>query len=568
MEKFSRWIVKGSETALVERLSREANICRPVASVLVNRGITRGEDARRFMEVGREYWDSPALFPQMEEAVNRITRALETGETIGICGDYDVDGITSTAILTHFLSLNHSLGKGGVIPHIPHRLSEGYGLSMEIVEQMHHQGVNLLITVDCGISSLEEVERASRLGMDVIITDHHQPPPELPSALAILDPALLPSADPLAGVGVALKLVEAVAARTAGDEGVKRVLREYMDLALLGTIADVVPLIGCNRFIARYGLKMLEQRKRAGISALMKVAGRKGEITSWEIAFILAPRLNAAGRMGDAMPALELLLQENEADALEIAKRLQSTNQERQRTEEGILREVMRQAEKMDEKEPFAVFIGESWHPGVIGIVAAKVADRLRRPTALVSFYNGEKGRGSARSWGEVNLLSILSRCSHLLEELGGHKKAAGFGIRKENAEAFKEAVREAASCEIAHVRERILELESVLEMNDLNSRLLNELKMLEPHGEANPRPLFLMREMSVHNAKIVGKNHLKFQAERGKVRVESIGFDMGNALSIVQNTRVDLAVYPKLNLWNGNKTFQLEVKGIRPACL
>ena len=502
--------------------------------------------------------------------MDRIVSALKRGETIGVCGDYDVDGVTSTAILTHFLVSRHPHGETGVKPHIPHRLSEGYGLSKEIIELMHQQKVDLLITVDCGISSVEEVEQANRLGMEVIITDHHQPPEVLPPALAVLDPALCPQMDPLAGVGVVLKMVEAIEARLHGEEGARGIMREYLDLALLGTIADVVPLVGSNRFIARYGLRMLEQRKRAGIAALMKAAGRKGEINNWEISFILSPRLNAAGRMGDAMPALELLLTEDKRAAMEIAQRLHQINQQRQKTEESIMKEVMRKAERMGHEIPFAVFFGDNWHPGVIGIVAAKVAEKLKRPTALVSFYNGEKGRGSARTWGDIDLLSILTRCSQYLEEVGGHPKAAGFGILKGRVDEFIEAVTSAAMEVVTAKRERILELEAVIEMEDLNGKLLNDLKRLEPYGEGNPQPLFLMREITAANPKLVGGNqkHLKFQAMKGNTMVESIAFAQGSSLSIVQNTRVDLAVYPKLNLWNGNKALQLEVKGIRPACL
>ncbi len=568
MEKFSRWVLRESDPAKVKELVNALNLARPVASVLVSRGITEVNEAKGFLEVGKEYWVSPTPFTQMEKAVDRIERALVNGETIGICGDYDVDGVTSTAILSHFLSSHHPKGKAGTISHIPHRLAEGYGLSKEIIQQMAEQGVTLLITVDCGISSVEEVNWAKELGIDVIITDHHQPPGPLPDALAILDPAVQESIDPLAGVGVALKVVEAVAERLEGKEGATEALKEYLDLALLGTIADVVPLVGANRFIARYGLRVLEQRKRPGISALMKVAGRRGHVTNWEISFILAPRLNAAGRMGDAMPALELLLKENEEAAMEIARKLHSINQQRQKVEEGILKEVMRKADREKELPPFAVFFGDDWHPGVIGIVAARVAERLRRPTALVSFFNGETGRGSARSWGETDLLEILQRCSNLLKGLGGHKKAAGFSISKENAGPFKEAVAQVAERLVFEKREKVLELEGIIEMKDLNGKLLNDLKLLEPYGEANPQPFFLMREVSVQNPKIVGKNHLKFQAVKGNTVVECIGFDLGDTLSIVQNTRVDLAVYPTLNLWNGNKTLQLSVKGIRPACL
>ena len=568
MEKFCRWVLKSSDPSKVEMLAKGLGVSRPVAAVLVNRGMDDLEEAREFLKVGKECWGPPSIFPQMEAAVDRVKRALVEGETIGICGDYDVDGITSTAILTHFLASNHPLGEKGVIPHIPHRLSEGYGLSKEIVDHLYSQGVTLLITVDCGISSVEEVNYAKEKGIDVIVTDHHQPSDELPPALAVLDPAVHKNMDPLAGVGVALKMVEGVAESLWGEEGGKRVLREYMDLALLGTIADVVPLVRANRFIARYGLRMMEQRRRPGIAALMKVAGRKGQVNSWEISFILAPRLNAAGRMGDAMPALELLLKEDERAAMELAKRLHSINQQRQKTEEGILRQVMREAERMGEPPPFAVFFGEDWHPGVIGIVAARVADRLRRPTALVSFYNGQMGRGSARTWEDINLLHILNQCSHHLERLGGHTKAAGFGIRKEKAEEFREAVVEVASSVVVKERERVLELEAVLEMDDLNGKLLNDLRQLEPYGEANPQPLFLMREVTVQNPKIVGRNHLKFHAVKGNTVAECIAFDLGDTLSIVQNTRVDLAVYPTLNVWNGTKTLQLEVRGIRPACL
>ncbi len=559
------WLIKRPHPPTVLRLARELGVPRAVASVLVNRGLQDPGEARLFLHSPLSSVVSPWEMEDMEKAATRVEQALEKGEKIGIYGDYDADGVTATALLVDYLQSREAR----VIHQIPHRVRWGYGLKAPLVEELAAQGVTLLITVDCGISNHREVELAQKLGMDVIITDHHEPPSILPPATAILHPKLdpYPFRD-LAGVGVAMKLVEALALRREGEEGRNLVWHRYLDLVALGTVGDMALLTGENRFYVRFGLKKMTKSPRPGLAALMEVAGcRHRAITPWEISFLLAPRVNAAGRMGEAQRALVLLLSQEEEECQTLARELQRENQRRQREEEEILREALEILGK-EEAGPFILVGKKGWHPGVIGIVASKLAERFGRPAALVAFPEEGPGRGSARSYGQVDIYTILTRCSSFLTGLGGHRAAAGFTVEEERLPAFREALWKETRRLIPYpIPPQPLEIEGEVEMEELNGALLRSLKALEPFGEGHPEPLFLLKEVTLQRVRRVGNdNHLKFIAVKDRIGVEAIAFGLGEMAREATNGPVDLAFTPELNLWNGTKTLQLKVKAIRKA--
>ncbi len=559
------WLIKRPHQGTVVRLARELGIPRAIASVLVNRGLQKAKEARDFLELPLSVVASPWAMEGMKPAVERMEIAINEGEKTVVYGDYDADGVTATALLLDYLK-----SRGAhVSHHIPHRVKWGYGLKAPLIEELAGEKARLLITVDCGISNHREVELARKLGMDVIITDHHEPPPLLPPATAILHPKLgsYPFRD-LAGVGVAMKLVEALALRERGEEGKSQAWHRYLDLVALGTVGDMALLMGENRFYVRFGLKKINKAPRPGLAALMEVAGcRDRTVTPWEISFLLAPRVNAAGRMGEAEKALALLISQDEGECLDLAQELQRENQRRQRREEEILTEALEILDR-EEPGPFILIGKKGWHPGVIGIVASRLAERFQRPAALVAFFKDGYGRGSARSYGQVDIYTILTRCATHLQGLGGHRAAAGFTLEEERFHIFKEALwRETERLIPYPLPPQPLEIEGEVEMEELNGTLLRGLKALEPFGEGHPEPLFLLRGISPQRVRKVGNNnHLKFVAVKGKIGIEAIAFGLGQLAEDMARGPVDLAFTPELNLWNGEKSLQLKVKAMSKA--
>ncbi len=557
------WLIKRPHQPTVLKLARELGVPRAVASVLVNRGFQDVHQARQFLELPLEMVASPWQMEGMAQAVERVGLALERGEKIGVYGDYDADGVTATALLVDYLRY---LG-GQVVYHIPHRVKWGYGLKAPLVEDLAAQGVSLLITVDCGISNHREVELARSLGLDVIVTDHHELPSLLPPATAILHPKRggYPFRE-LAGVGVAMKLVEALALEREGEEGRNRTWHRYLDLVALGTVGDIAILKGENRFYVRFGLKKMTRSPRPGLAALMEVAGcRDRIITPWEISFLLAPRVNAAGRMGEAKRALALFLSQDEEECQRLARELQRENQRRQREEEEILNQALEILEQED-PGPFILVGKRGWHPGVIGIVASRLAERFQRPAALVAFSEDGVGRGSVRSYSQVDVYTILTRCASFLQGLGGHRAAAGFTVEEDRFQAFKEALWRETLRLVPHpLPPQPLEIEGEVDMEEINGALLRSLKALEPFGEGHPEPVFLLRGVVPQRVRRVGNdNHLKFLAVKGRIGVEAIAFGLGKMAEEASNGPVDLAFTPELNLWNGTKTLQLKVKAMR----
>ncbi len=534
-----------------------------LAGLLAARGVVSPENARRLLAPDQEPIPDPTLLRDMDLAVRRVRLALERGELIAVYGDYDVDGITSTCLLTQFLTARG----GNVIPYIPSRLGEGYGLNQEAVHALAEKGVALIITVDCGITAVEETALAGSLGIDVVITDHHACKETLPAAAAVVDPhrpdCLYPFKG-LAGVGVALMLALAVA------EGPERpaVFYEFCDLAAVGTVADVMPMTGANRAIVSQGLKRLDPPRRLGFAALIRCAGLEDKpVGSVSVGYTLAPRINAAGRMGMAEVAVELFLTQSPARAEELAMELCELNRERQGIEGEIFQQCVRQLDA-EPQQGAIVLAGDQWHQGVVGIVASRLAEKYACPCFMVCL-DGGMGKGSCRSWGDINLFELLSSCGELLENFGGHTLAAGFTVREENIPALAQTLRRAVA-DSCHGQElpSVLDIDLSVAPQHLTVEAVESLDLLEPCGTGNPRPVFLLQGAQVHTMSQVGRGrHLKLRLESRGVALDAIYFSsQGADLGLYPGCRVDVVFYPQINDFRGTRTVQLQVVDLRLA--
>ena len=531
---------------------------------LVNRGVGGTEAARRFLDPVLEDLHEPGRMLDLEAAAERILAAVEAGEHIFVHGDYDVDGITSTFLL--FSTLEELGGRAEF--RIPHRIRDGYGLTTDAIDEAHRRGCTLVVTVDCGITATEAVAHARTLGIDTVITDHHEPPARLPDAVAIVNPLRPGCTYPfksLAGVGVTFKLVERL---LRGRGGLDRA-RRYLDAVALGTIADVVPLVGENRVLARLGLDRLNHEPRLGLRALIAVSSLGGKrITSGHVAFVLAPRINAAGRMGNAEQGLRLLLARDLDEAETIAKSLEEDNVQRRKFDEQVLLEATRQVEQeVGYPDCSSILLwSDRWHPGVIGIVASRIVERFQRPTILVAL-DGERGRGSGRSLPGVDLTRLLDGCGDLLLAHGGHAFAAGLTVQRDRLPELRERLERL-------VREQYrpdqfvqrLELDADLRAADCDMELVEWLERMAPHGLDNPEPVFRMREARLEQVQEVGAGkHLRLRARDDSGEVEAIGFGMGErARELARAGRADLAFVPTRNEWSGESRVQLKLKGTR----
>lgn len=563
-----RWRVREPELVLQKTLAASLNISTITSQLLINRGISDIEQAGRFLSSTLSDIRTPFGMKGMKEGVERVLKALHNKEKIAIYGDYDVDGITSTSILLMFLK---SAG-ANVLYYIPERIAEGYGLNADAISKLAERGVTLLITVDCGISDHAELKLAKELGMDVIVTDHHEVPDDLPPAYAIINPKQSGCPFPfknLAGVGVAFNMIIALRA-TLRDEGFwkeKEVpnLKEYLDLVALGTIADVVPLVDENRIFVKYGLMELTASTKPGIIALKEISGLNDvPINAGMVGYRLAPRINAAGRVGKGVDGVRLLTSESYDEAVSIAKLLDDGNKERQGLEEVILREATEMVESgLISERKSIVLASENWHPGVIGIVASRIAEKYYRPTVMIALKNGI-GKGSARSIHPFMLYEGLKECSHLLNEFGGHDYAAGLSINEENIEKFRDAFERVAFGKLSDedmVPE--MDIDATMDLNDVTEGLVKELDNLAPFGEANPEPLLCSTGLGIADCRVVGNNHLKMRVKQGRTVRDAIGFGMGN-LNISPGINLDTAFIPQINLWNGGKSIQLKLKDVR----
>jgi single-stranded-DNA-specific exonuclease len=537
-----------------------------MARLLANRGQSEPEAARSYLNPTLANLHDPFLLSGMERAVERLCLAVVRGEKVCIHGDYDVDGVTSVALLVSFF------GAVGLdcFSYIPKRLSEGYGLSPHGVSAAARQGASVMVTVDCGIGSVAEAALCREAGIDLIITDHHTPSDPLPDACAIINPLLPDSRYPfksLAGVGVAFHLVVALRGRLRAQgrfAGGEPDLREYLDLVALGTIADVVPLLGVNRILTSYGLRQLTTANRPGIRALKEVAAVTGEVGCGAVGFRLAPRINAAGRLEDASLGLELLLTPDPAQALRIAQQLDESNAERQALERATLEEARAMLADGACRGRKSIVLGsEQWHPGVIGIVASRIVELFHRPVILFAFEEDGTGRGSGRSISRFHLLDAIKGCAEHLLRFGGHSHAAGLSMAQEELEGFSLKFDEAAQEALdADALVPSLAYDAELSAADLVATLPNELERLKPFGMGNPEPLFLLRGASVASSRVLKGGHLKLQVTAEGRSFDAIGF--GLADKDLGSGRVDLLFSPGINVWNGRTSLQLTIKDVR----
>ena len=534
-----------------------------LAAVLSARGVTDPDQARKLITPGEEPLLDPMLLRDMDRAVSRVTKALRSQEIIAVYGDYDVDGITSTCLLTDCLT---RLG-GRVLPYIPDRLEEGYGLNQEAVSALAQQGVTLIITVDCGITAAQEVVFARTLGVDVVVTDHHECKQALPAAEAVVDPHRPDCPYPfkgLAGVGVALKLAMAV----AGPDRAGLVFREYADLAAVGTVADVMPMTGENRTIVQTGLAALAHPRRIGLAQLMEEAGMGDKpVTSVSIGYTLAPRINAAGRMGQANLAAELLLTQDPGRAAALAQELCALNRERQTIECDIFQECVQRLEQQPQSG-IILLSDDHWHQGVVGIVASRLTEKYSCPAFMVCLDHG-MGKGSCRSWGGVNLFQLLTQCQDLLEGFGGHALAAGFTVREENIPPLARRLRQLVLEEQAGAElPSELEIDAAVLPQDLTLEAVEALDALEPCGAGNPRPVLVLTGAHVISAAQVGRGrHLKLRLEGRGIPLDAIFFSAdGSELGLTPGCRVDVAFYPQINDFRGIRSVQLQVVDLRHA--
>ena len=500
--------------------------------------------------------------PDMALAVDRIIKAINNKEKILIYGDYDVDGITSITVVKNFL-----LERGAnVAQYIPNRLNEGYGLNKEAIKKIADEGVNLIITVDCGISGIEEVDYANSLGLEVIVTDHHEVGEVLPNAIAVVDAKRKDSTYPfreLAGVGVGFKLIQAIAQRLELEE--KEYLK-YLDIVCIGTISDIVPLVDENRVIAKLGLKLVEVTKNVGLKALLESSGYK-KIDSFTVSFGLAPRINACGRMGKEKEALNLFLTQDENEAKKIALSLNEYNKERQDIEKRIYEDAVNKIEKSEKNKQVLVLGSEKWHHGVIGIVASKITDLYFKPSILICFEEDE-GKGSGRSISGFDLYESLTNCSENLEKFGGHSMAVGVTLKKENFEKFKEEFEKYAQnsniCDIIP----IIKIDEEITLEDINIKAVEELNMLEPFGEANKMPLFMYKNLKIHSIRTLSEGkHIKLTLKDNNFYIDSIGFNLGHLAEEYQiGDKVDVVGSLEINRFNGKESVQINLKDLRKS--
>lgn len=558
--KYRNWKIPYDAPEIPAELT-QAGFMPLLAALLAQRGLRTPEAARAFLSGGEELLLDPMLLRDMDRAVARIRRAIETRENVAVFGDYDVDGITSTCLLTDYLR------RQGVPcrPYIPDRIEEGYGLNSAAVAALHAQGVTLIVTVDCGITAIEETALANTLGIDMVITDHHECSEQaLPEAVAVVDPKRPDSEYPnhaLAGVGVAFKLLCALAGET------RAVLRDYADLVAIGTVADVMPLTGENRYLVTRGLAQINADPRPGLRALLRECGAlEKKVTASTIGFTLAPRINAAGRLGQTIVAAQLLMTQDPMEADRLAAGLCELNRERQALEQQIWEEASAIACRYPPKTPI-VLASDRWHQGVIGIAASRLSEEFRLPTIMICF-DGDRGKGSCRSFGGFNLYNALSACSEYLEGFGGHALAAGLTIRKENIGRFREALG-------AYYRDNpadaLPELTCDLRITDprmLSMEDIRSLDLLEPCGNGNPKPQLCITGVRLVSATpIGGGRHLRMHVAKVGYNFECIFFSCSlSDLGVRAGEWVDLAFCPQINEYRGRRSVQLLVTDIRPA--
>jgi single-stranded-DNA-specific exonuclease len=585
-----RWVTRQVDQEAVEVLRQDGAWSPLLARLLAARDVRTADDARRYLDPSPADLIDPLLLPDVDVAVDRIKTAATRGERLMLFGDYDVDGISAVSI---YRELCRCLGLDAVV-RIPRRMSEGYGLSRTVVMEAKAAGVSLLITADCGTTAFEEIALARREGIDVIVTDHHQVPSELPAAVATINPWRDDSRYPFRGLcssGLAWKVAAAVALQPWGRD-VQSSLASWTDLAALGTIADVMPLRSENRYLAVAGLKLLTQGQRVGVRALKKVAGIEGKpVGVGTVGFVLGPRLNAAGRMGDAAMGVDLLTTSDETLAAQLSQHHQRDNEARRAIEEGVLREALVQAGRLDPRASPAIVVAErGWHPGVIGIVAARLVERYYRPAIVVAIdpVTGV-GKGSGRTIQGIDLYQALTDCADRLLQFGGHRMAAGLTIQDERVGAFRTAFSEAVARQATpETFEPFLTIDAEVELGDCSWSMLEEISRMAPFGAGNPEPVLVARGVTLIDARQVGNGHLRLtlraapltngssgplgEPAGAPVTVSAIAFGQGHRArdAMALSAGLDIAFTLKEDRWQsargGEQRLQLQVKDFLPA--
>ena len=555
-----KWQFYDCDEEKIEEFSKKYNVNKLLATILINRNIINKEDVRIFLNPNRNDFHDPYLLPDMKNAVDRIVKSIQNKEKIIIYGDYDVDGITSITVLKSFLE-----ERGLKVDHyIPNRLEEGYGLNKQALKEISTKNYDLMITVDCGISAVEEIKYANELGIETIITDHHEPGDELPKAFAVIDAKRKDNKYPfreLAGVGVSFKLCQAIAIKLGLDE--KEYLK-YLDIVCVGTISDIVPLIDENRVITKLGLKLVKQTKNLGLKAIIDASGYS-KIDSTTISFGIAPRINACGRMGYQEDALKLFLSKDSNEVNELIQKLNTYNSKRQDTEKNIYNEAIEQIQKGNlDKDDVIIIGGNNWHHGVIGIVSSKITDMYFKPSILLCFED-DIAKGSGRSIPGFDLYEALSKCSNSIEKFGGHSMAVGITIKKDKLEEFKKQLENIAKNSNIKDIMPIINIDGQINLSDVDKDVVESLSILEPFGEGNKMPLFAYKNLKIDSIRALSEGkHLKLTLKDNNNIINAIGFNMGYlADEYLIGDRIDVVGLLEINTFNGVDNIQINLKDV-----
>ena len=555
-----KWQIYETDEEKKENLKQKYNLNNLLATILANRNIIDENQIRKFLNPTRNDFHDPFKMLDMEIAVKRIIKAVQNKENVTIYGDYDVDGITSITVLKSFLQ---DLGLTCEI-YIPNRLNEGYGLNKEAIQKIKQNGCELMITVDCGISGIEEVEYANSLNIETIVTDHHEAGNELPKAIAVIDNKRKDSTYPfreLAGVGVVFKLIQAIGIRLGLKE---ETYLKYLDIVCVGTISDIVPLVNENRVIAKLGLMLIRQTQNIGLRSIINSSGYN-TIDSNTISFGVAPRINACGRMGNAEDALKLFLSKNLNEVSELTTKLNNYNKKRQETEKQIFENAVEKIEKENLDENNTIVVGgKGWHHGVIGIVASKITEMYFKPSILLSFEEGI-GKGSGRSIPGFDLHEALTKCSDTIEKFGGHSMAIGITIDERKFEDFRTEFENVASK--SHIEEimPIINIDAKINLSDINKEMVDSLKQLEPFGEGNKMPVFAFKNLKIDSIRALSEGkHLKLTLKDNNNIINAIGFNLGGLAEEYRiGDKIDVAGVLEINNFNGVDSLQINIKDV-----
>ena len=555
-----KWKYYEQDTEKVKQIAKKHNISELLAKILINRNITEDEQINTFLEPKRNNFHDPFLMNDMDKTVSRIIEAIEKNEKTIIYGDYDVDGITSITVLKQFLK-----ERGLEVDYyIPNRLEEGYGLNREAIEKIASEGYKLIITVDCGISGIEEIKLANSFGIETIVTDHHEPLDILPEAYTIIDAKRKDNTYPfkgLAGVGVVFKVIQAISIKLGLNE--KEYLK-YLDIVCIGTISDIVPLVDENRVIAKLGLMLVKQTKNLGLKKLIQETGYKN-IDSSMVSFGIAPRINACGRMGKQEEALRLFFTEDSSEADTITNDLNEYNLQRQEKEKTIFEQAIEKLEQTDLKNLNSIVLaGENWHHGVIGIVASRITEKFYKPTILISI-EGQEGKGSGRSIPGFDLHDALAKSADYLKKYGGHEMAVGLSLDKDKITDFQNHFEEIAKASNVNQIMPVINIDCEITKKDLNKNTVEQIKLLEPFGEQNKPPLIVYKNLKIASIRALSEGkHLRLMLKDGNDLVNAIGFNLGELSNeYLIGDKIDVVGTLELNSYNGQEQVQINLKDI-----